>query len=207
MYLNKKKPLSTVILLAVYITTFTGCDRKVEESTQQSASNDTPEQNMDERNLWHVAGQSLVPKDHEKNGYSRVLTQSEKKLVGRYIVTIPCHDPVARCGEKEEGSVDFILNLASDGSVYRLIKSLGMIQLDTRKNVDNDRRYDHWSQIYINNQMYVVTSYATGMHFYYKVLPNNSLMMDLKRTRLINLQEYRQGYPFPIQEYELKKQA
>lgn len=203
-FLNAKRSLNIVLLLSC-IVTLTGCNKN--EDLPKDSSSHTTQSSIEDKNLWNVAGQSVVPQSFTKKGYSRSLTHSEKALVGRYVVTIPCHDPVARCGDRHNGSVDFILNLASDGSVYRLIKGLGMIQVDTRKALDDDVEYDHWTEVSIHNQKYIVTSYATGMRFFYKVLSNDRLVMDINRTKLVNMQEYRQGFPFPMENYQLKKQA
>ncbi|GAB3052167.1 hypothetical protein GCM10027155_18140 [Acinetobacter apis] len=154
-------------------------------------------------NLLSIAGKATAPKVLDEKPIGRILNQEEKTLVGRYKVTISCKDPIARCTENEKGSVDFILNLLPNGTVYRFIKGLGAIKLDSRNSPHYFR--DHWGITQINQSKYVVISYSTGMRVFYRVEPNHSLLMDTSRNKLVNLKAYRAGYPFASQNYYLKR--
>ncbi|MBF7682853.1 hypothetical protein I2F27_05835 [Acinetobacter sp. B5B] len=194
-------------VFAILSLTLVGCNPHIEQFEQtatptQVESNETLRHH---NNLWQVAGQANAPKkvqpyvaDHH------VLSEDAKKIVGRYSVIIQCTDPIARCGDEKEDAVEFILNLMPDGSLYRLIKRLGTIQVDSRASPNYFK--DHWELQRINDQQYLIVSYSSnGMKFFYRIDERGGLLMDLGRNKLTNLQAYRKGYPFPNHAYTLKK--
>lgn len=209
--LSGKKPCSYVHGVLILLTfTLLGCDHNIEQVPTSNSSKhiDDTSDSADNNNLWQVAGQAAMPKKMAQKSQAaernRELTTEEKKLVGRYSVIVPCTDPIARCGQEKNDAVEFILNLMPDGSVYRLIKRLGRIQVDSR----SFRYYykDSWGVKQINARQYIITYYSSsGMRFFYRIDGNGNLVMDVQRNKLVNLQAYRSGYPFPNKIYTLVK--
>ncbi|SDB98995.1 hypothetical protein [Acinetobacter boissieri] len=199
-------------ILVLLSLTLLGCDSHIEQAekaiTPKTTHVDETPDASHHTNLWQVAGQATMPKKIQQHSQAteqnKKLTEEEKAIVGRYSVVVPCTDPIARCGDEKEDAVEFILNLMPDGSVYRLIKRLGSIQVDSRSSQSYYK--DHWELKQINAQQYIVTFYSSnGMKFFYRIDDNKRLVMDLGRNKLINLQAYRTGYPFPDRAYTLSK--
>lgn len=208
--MHQLKLCNSKYLLCILLFThfsLTGCSRINENiqspDVQATVQEDVAIASEQRDNLLSIAGKATAPKVLDEKPTGRILTETEKKLVGRYKVTISCKDPIARCTENEKGSVDFILNLLPDGTVYRFIKGLGAIKLDSRNSPHYTR--DYWEVTQINQKTYVVISYSTGMRIFYRSEPHNTLLMDTPRNKLVNLKAYRAGYPFASQNYYLKK--
>lgn len=182
-----------------------GCDRHI-ESEDQSATAKAVELEQSHDNLWQVAGQSTLPKKIELSRSDlkvKELNSEEQHVVGRYSVVVPCTDLIARCSS-HIGSVDLILNLMPNGSVSRLIKHLGKIQVDSRTSPNYS--LDYWEVREINHKKYVVTYYPdSSLKFFYLVDSRGALVMDLARNRLENGKNYTDNYPQPLQAYHLAK--
>lgn len=196
-------------MLVLLSFTLLGCNPHIEQkeksATAQSTHTDDASSSS-HSNLWQVAGQATMPRkiQSQKAEQNKQLNAQEREIVGRYSAIIPCTDPIARCGDEKNDAVEFILNLMPDGSVYRLIKRLGTIQVDSRSSSSYNK--DYWELKSINAHQYVITYYTVdGMKFFYRIDEKGSLVMDLGRNRLINLQAFRKGYPFPDKAYTLIK--
>lgn len=157
----------------------------------------------DGQKLMDVAGKSSMPAQNQQPEVHHVLTQQEKHMVGRYIVTISCIDRIARCETGKKGSVEYIINLMDDGSVFRLIKSFGKIYADTR--MAEGYQEDHWEVVSEQQKQYVLVHFNTGLKFYYLIDAKGNLMMDSQRNFAVNHRFFEQGHPYTLNDYYLER--
>lgn len=151
--------------------------------------------------LLDIAGRSSMPVQAQHSNAHYVLTPLEKKMVGRYMVTISCQDPIARCDAGQQGSVEYILNLMEDGSIFRLIKSFGRVYADTR--TTEDYHDDHWEIVTENQKKYILVYFKNGLRFYYLIDEKGNLVMDSQRNFAVNKTIFEHGHPYTLNNYYL----
>lgn len=178
-------------------------DGLAQSSLSKGAS--LPEHHHSEgQKLLDVAGKSTMPVQNPQSEVHYALNNDEKPMVGRYMVTISCQDQIARCDTEQQGSVDYIINLMDDGSVFRLIKSFGKVYADTRTTQDYHR--DHWEVVTKDQKKYVLVHFNNGLKFYYCIDRKGNLTMDSQRNFAINRDIFAQGgHPYTLKDYYLER--
>lgn len=158
------------------------------------------------KKLTEIAGQATIPHD---SGLDPVpVPEHAKVFIGRFHANVKCDDHFIPC---KEGNADFILNLLPDGTVHRSIIQFGKVFADKAPQPGNNVNYrkDTWTVDQAHQEL--VVHRKEGVNFYYKVIDENRIVMDLDKIRKGIEQEDRnqelfsQGYPEPQQAYELVK--
>ena len=150
-----------------------------------------------------MEGESLKNLVSQPGIYSEIepqqqLSESAKKLMGRYHVRLSCQDPIALC---KEGSADFIVTLLDNGHVRRTIIYLGAVSPIE----DRQYRQDRWS--YNEKTGEVIVHLPEGADFYMHVNEHNNLVMDLDKMLSVSAanKAFFEQNPMPLYAYELKK--
>ncbi|TCB35789.1 hypothetical protein E0H82_07340 [Acinetobacter sp. ANC 4910] len=157
------------------------------------------------KKLTELAGQASMPNEAAST-VQQDLADEQALYVGRYHVKISCKDDFVQCSE---GSAEYILTLAADGSAYRSIVYTGKLFSEKLAEDSNIRTYrrDTWSVNPEDSEL--VVHLEEGAEFYYRVDKQQNLILDLDRTldldNQINQHLFAAGYPMPTQTYRLIK--
>ncbi|PVZ89497.1 hypothetical protein C9426_04310 [Serratia sp. S1B] len=151
--------------------------------------------------LLDVAGKSVMPVQTPPPEVHDALNNQEKSMVGRYMATISCQDPIAHCDVGQQGSVEYIINLMDDGSVFRLIKSFGKVYADTR--ITQNYQHARWKVITEDQKKYVVVYFNEHLRLYYLIDHKGNIMMDSQRNFEINRYFFEHGHPYTLKNYYL----
>ena len=155
------------------------------------------------KKLTELAGQASMPNESAST-VQQNLVDEQAPYVGRYHVKISCKDDFVQCSE---GSAEYILTLAADGSAYRSIVYTGKLFSEKMAEDSNMRTYrrDTWSVNPEDSEL--VVHLEEGAEFYYRVDEQHHLILDLDRTldldHQINQRLFASGYPMPTQAYRL----
>ncbi|MHA3050319.1 hypothetical protein [Acinetobacter sp. ANC 4641] len=171
------------------------------QSHQATGASLPSQHHVDGQKLLDVAGKSTMPVQTSPPEVRYSLNNQEKTMVGRYIVTISCQDPIAHCDVGQQGSVEYIINLMEDGSVFRLIKSFGKVYADTR--TTQNYQHAHWKVITEDQKKYVVVHFNQHLRLYYLIDHKGNIMMDSQRNFEINRYFFEHGHPYTLNNYYL----
>jgi hypothetical protein len=157
------------------------------------------------KKLTELAGQASMPNEAAST-VQQDLADEQALYVGRYHVKISCKDNFVQCSE---GSAEYILTLAADGSAYRSIVYTGKLFSEKLAEDSNIRTYrrDTWSVNPEDSEL--VVHLEEGAEFYYRVDKQQNLILDLDQTlnldNQINQHLFAAGHPMPTQAYRLMK--
>lgn len=158
------------------------------------------------KKLTELAGQASMPDNEAASTVQQASAEDKAPYIGRYHVQISCKDDFVQCSE---GSAEYILTLAADGSAYRSIIYTGKLFSEKMAEDSNIRTYrrDTWSVNPENAEL--VVHLEEGAKFYYRVDQQHNLILDIDRTLDLNNQTnqhfFAAGYPMPTQAYRLIK--
>lgn len=169
--------------------------------SHQARGASLPLQHDEGQKLVDVAGKSVMPEQTLPSEERYVLNNQEKSMVGRYMVTISCQDPIAHCDVGQQGSVEYIINLMDDGSVFRLIKSFGKVYADTR--ITQNYQHARWKVITEDQKKYVAVYFNEHLRLYYLIDHKRNIMMDSQRNYEINRDFFEHGHPYTLKNYYL----
>lgn len=193
----------SLILTACSRSTPPDADQTVSASEAQPTS--TAHSQQSGKKLTELAGQASMPNESVSK-VQQDLVDEQAPYVGRYHVKISCKDDFVQCSE---GSAEYILTLAADGSAYRSIVYTGKLFSEKMAEDSNIRTYrrDTWSVNPEDSEL--VVHLEEGAEFYYRVDKQHNLILDLDRTldldNQINQHLFAAGYPMPTQAYRLIK--
>lgn len=161
------------ILLLICLTT-SACDlrRPVEDPVNDEMLRERISERIEGYKLKDLAGQTHLPRYESVQDQQNIISDA-LVYAGRYKVEIGCEDAFVEC---EEGTVDLVLNLLSNGTAHRTIVYIGSMTSDTLKQY----RQDHWAYDMSHHQ--IIVERETGVTVFYDISESGDLVLNRDKT-------------------------
>lgn len=198
------------VFAGVFSLSFIGCSPTPQpaadkgESSASTVASEVQAKQDHGKKLTQVAGQATLPNDDEIK--SAPVPEHAKIFIGRFHAKVKCDDSFIPC---PEGDAEFILNLLPDGTVHRSIIQIGKVfaEKTNTPGINVKYRKDTWSVNEAHTEL--VVHRKEGVNFYYHVINENKITMDLDKIRQgevdRNQELFSKGYPQPQHAYTLVK--